>query len=72
MMNRLQALGVAYGAVAHEFEVMSDRLVGSSDWNELRDTLHVLREMIDELKDEDKFDSAEVYKNTKTGVLHLG
>jgi len=30
MMNRLQALGVAYGAVAHEFEVMSDRLVGSS------------------------------------------
>jgi len=53
-MNRLEALEVARDSVAHQYEVMSDRLVGSPAWNELREAMHMLNEMIDELENEDE------------------
>ena len=53
-MDRLDCLVVARDSVAHQYEVMSDHLVGSSAWNELRDALHVLDEMIEELENEDE------------------
>jgi len=49
-MDRLEALEVARESVAHQYEVMSDRLVGSPAWNELRETLFVLDEMIRDIR----------------------
>ena len=49
-MTQLEALEIARDCVQAEFGSLSERQVGSSEWNELRSALDVLDEMIDEVE----------------------
>jgi len=49
-MTQIEALEVARDCIQALFGSLSERQVGSNEWNELRSALDVLDEIIDEME----------------------